>query len=333
MKSNASCDNGGSLLPADYASYATWQVNYIKSVQTYAGITPYAISVQNEPDQTQPYDSATWTAAEIESYILNNLGPAITAAGLPTLIMMPESSNPNRLTTYANTCMTTPACASYVGIIADHGYDDSQVSYTTGITNQHLWQTEDGPIGTAAQTFDPSIATAVNTYAKNIHSDLTLGWSAWCWWAWASGNPGQQLIDAYVTGDVSKTLWVMGQWSRFVRPGWVRIDSTANPQTGVYITAFKSPSGGSYSIVAVNTNSSATSQTFTFSGFPNATSITPWVTSSTLDLAAQPSVAVEGNSFSFSLPEESVTTFVGTTSGKSASSPVGPPSGLSVSVK
>jgi len=222
--------------------------------------------------------------------------------------------------------MTDSAAAAYVGIVADHDYGNNQISYTTG--GKPEWQTE---VSTLTGAFDPSIATAVK-YAKEIHNNMTLGVAAWVWWSWHSSNSSQQLIDV-ATGTVSKTLYTMGNWSKFVRQGWVRIDSTANPQTGVYITAFKSPSGGSYSVVAVNTNSSATSQTFTFSGFPSTNSITPWVTSSTLDLAAQPSVAVDGNSFSFSLPAESVTTFVGTTSGSSTKSPVGPPSGLSASVK
>jgi len=326
MKSNAACANGGSLLAADYGSYATWLINYVNSVKTYTGITLYAVSVQNEPDQNVDYDSAIWTAQNIHDFILNDLGPAFATAGLTTKIVMPEVSNADLLNAYANTTMTDSAAAAYVGIVADHDYGNNQISYTTG--GKPEWQTE---VSTLTGAFDPSIATAVK-YAKEIHNNMTLGVAAWVWWSWHSSNSSQQLIDV-ATGTVSKTLYTMGNWSKFVRQGWVRIDSTANPQTGVYITAFKSPSGGSYSVVAVNTNSSATSQTFTFSGFPSTNSITPWVTSSTLDLAAQPSVAVDGNSFSFSLPAESVTTFVGTTSGSSTKSPVGPPSGLSASVK
>src|SRR5208283_4958590 len=99
------------------------------------------------------------------------------------------------------------------------------------------------------------------------------------------------------------------------------------------VTAFKNPAENSYAIVAVNTNTSTTSQTFTFSGFPSTTSVTPWVTSNTLSLDGQSSVAVDSDSFSFPLSAQSVTTFVGTTSGSSAGSPVAPPRSLTVSVK
>ncbi|MGO9842877.1 MAG: glycoside hydrolase family 30 beta sandwich domain-containing protein [Candidatus Acidiferrales bacterium] len=331
MKSNGSYTNGGSLLVGSYGAYATWLTNYVESVQTYFNITPYGVSVQEEPDQNVAYDSAIWSPQNLHDFILNNLGPSFASAGLTTKIMMPQASCADLLAKYANTTMEDSAAAAYVGIVADEDFCNNQVSYTTGGAGTAAkpdWMVATGPLGSGA--FDPSIGTAL-TFAQQIHSSMTLGWAAWCFWTWHSSNPNQQLIDIS-TGTVSKTLYAMGQWSKFVRPGWVHIDSTANPQTGVYVTAFKS-SSGSYAVVAINTNHSATSQTFTFSGFPSTTSITPWVTSSTLSLATQPAVAVEGDSFSFSLPAESVTTFVGAASGSSTGGPVAPPSLLSVSVK
>jgi glucuronoarabinoxylan endo-1,4-beta-xylanase len=326
MKTNGSYTNGGSLLPGSYGAYATWLTNHVKSVQTYAGVTLYALSVQGEPNLVTSYDSAIFSAQNTHDFILNSLGPSFASAGLTTKIMIPETSCAGSLLAqYADTTMNDSAAAAYVGIVADHDFCNSQVTYSKGKPD---WMTGDGPLGNGP--FDPSIGTALK-FAQRMHNNMTLGWAAWVFWEWHSANANQQLIDI-TTGTVSKTLYVMGQWSKFVRPGWLRIDSIANPQSGVYVTAFKSPSGDSYSIVAVNTNSGATAQTFTFSGFPNTSSITPWVTSSTLDLAAQPSVAVDADSFGFSLPAESVTTFVGTTSG-SASHPVAPPSNLLANVK
>ena len=293
-KSNNSYSNGGYLCIANgnpagctaghYADYATYLTNYVKSVQTYVGITPYAVSVQEEPDQNVPYDSAIWSAQNIHDFVLNNLGPSFSSAGLTTRIMMPQPSCANLLHGLADTTMNDSAAAAYVGIVAGEDFCNNQISYTVGhagTTGTPDWMVATGNLGSGP--FDPSIAGGLE-FAKQIHNNTTLGWSAWVYWIWHSSNANQQLIDI-ATGTVSKTLWVMGQWSKFVRPGWVRIDTTENPQTGVYVTAFKSPDGGSYSIVAVNTNNSATSQTFTFSGFPSTTSITPWVTSSTLDLA------------------------------------------------
>lgn len=325
MKTNSSYTNGGSLLPGSYEAYATWLTNYVESVQTYAGITPYVVSVQNEPNYTASYDSAIWSAQNLHDFILNNIGPSFASAGLTTKIMMPEANCFNELANYADTTMNDPAAAAYVGIIANHDYCNNQGSYTNG--GKPLWMTE---VSTLSGPFDPSIGAALN-FGKRIHNGMTSGLGAWFYWTWHSRNASQQLIDIS-TGTVSKTLWVMCNWSKFVRPGWVRIDTAANPQPGVFVTAFKSPSETSYSIVVVNMNTNATLQTFGFNGFPVSASVTPWITSSNFDLVAQSTVAVDSNSFSFSLPPESVTTFVGTTNGSTGSS-VAPPSSLRVSVQ
>jgi len=49
---------------------------------------------------------------------------------------------------------------------------------------------------------------------------------------------------------------------------------------------------------------------FSMNGF-TASSITPWITSASYNLAAQGAVSA-GSSFSYNLPAQSVTTFVGT---------------------
>ena len=98
-----------------------------------------------------------------------------------------------------------------------------------------------------------------------------------------------------------------------MRPGWVRIGVTANPQSGVYVTAFKNASTGDFAIVAINQNGSGTAQTVNLSGF-TAPSVVPWVTSASLNLAAQSSVTISGGAFSYTLPADSVTTFAGTMS-------------------
>ncbi len=68
--------------------------------------------------------------------------------------------------------------------------------------------------------------------AKVIHYDLTEGdAAAWQWWASNNGGEPEGRATRYSlmkandpsTTVPSKNLWVLGQWSRFVRPGMVRI--------------------------------------------------------------------------------------------------------------
>jgi glucuronoarabinoxylan endo-1,4-beta-xylanase len=96
--------------------------------------------------------------------------------------------------------------------------------------------------------------------------------------------------------------------SKFVRPGFVRIDVSSVPP-GVSMTAFQDASSANPVVVAINTSGDKP-MGISFAG--NApSSVTPWVTSATLDLAPQASVPLSGNRVQVTLPAQSVTTLVG----------------------
>jgi len=96
----------------------------------------------------------------------------------------------------------------------------------------------------------------------------------------------------------------MGNFSKFVRPGWQRIGVTGS---GTPLVSAYKYSDGSFAIVAINPGS-AQRTTFSLSGL-GAASVTPWVTSPSLSLVAQTAVSVSGSSFTSTLPATSVTTF------------------------
>ena len=147
---------------------------------------------------------------------------------------------------------------------------------------------------------------------ERIHSYLaTANANAWVWWAfsgqvWLGDGGGDGTLTDF-NGNPAKRAYVTGQWSKFVRPGWNRIDVTDT--SGMSITAFKNAATGQFAIVVVNSGSD-TSDTFTLNGF-NATSVTPWITSTTQSLEQQSDVAVSGGAFSYTVPAGSVMTFVG----------------------
>jgi glucuronoarabinoxylan endo-1,4-beta-xylanase len=162
--------------------------------------------------------------------------------------------------------------------------------------------------------------------AVNMHQFLTTASvSAYEWWELAydssSGNFG--LTDQ--SYNPTKRFWATGNWSKFVRPGWVRIDATASPQSGVYVTAFENQSSGSFAIVAVNTTGNSVSQPFSLTGL-SAGSVTPYITDANNNLANQASVPVSSGSFTSTLTASSVTTFVTLGAGPQ------PPSNLSGTV-
>ena len=343
MKSNSSvyCDTGsgsnGVLNSSSYGAYATWLSNYIASLSQ-AGINLYALSVQNEPDTCpSDYGGATWTAADYDTFIRTNLGPTLTSAGqTSTLIAMPESGGypadapyggglHTGMDSYATNCIDDSSCAQYVSICATHDYEENypyQPAADTLCANagKRLWQTE----VYNGTSFDGSMTDGL-IWAQQIQYWLVnANANAWLWWEIFSPYSDNEPLYDPSSGEPSKRLFVIGQWSKFVRPGWMRIDATASPQSGVYVSAFKNSSTGAFAIIAVNTNTNGLSQTFSLAGFPAVTTVTPTLTSSGVNLTAQTGVNVSSNAFSYMLPGQSVTTFVSTASGSSSGAPVAP---------
>ncbi|HKI68773.1 MAG TPA: hypothetical protein VKA67_04235, partial [Verrucomicrobiae bacterium] len=126
------------------------------------------------------------------------------------------------------------------------------------------------------------------------------------WWLVASGNQG--LLDT--SAGPAKRLFAFGQYSRFVRPDFYRIDATSS-QPSTLISAYRATNSTAFAIVVVNTNAATNViQTFDLANF-TAASVTPWITSATLSLAPQTPVNVTNASFTYTVPAMSVVTFVG----------------------
>jgi O-glycosyl hydrolase len=76
------------------------------------------------------------------------------------------------------------------------------------------------------------------------------------------------------------------------------------------VTAFQSADNDAFAIVVVNTGSEVSNQVFDV-GTQTATSVVPWITSSTLSLAQQTSVTITDGSLTYTIPASSVVTFAG----------------------
>ena len=305
MKSNGSFINGGSLLPTDYTAWADSLVAYLNLLRSH-GVPLYAISVQNEPDLKTAYGSSTYSGKDLHDFV-PVLHAALERAGFgKTKIMIAETSRWDFSLTKAS--MADPAVASDVGILAAHGYG-SERSSAPVTHGKPIWQTEDS---SQSSIYDGSMQDALS-WASKIHDYLTEGRvNAWHWFFLSDGPKYGNGTDNAALTDINlnypKRTYMTGQWSKFVRPGWYRIGvSHGGP---LRITAFKDPQGKSFAIVIVNSTDRAIRQTFLLDRF-SANSVTPWITSSTLSLAAQAPVPVRGAKFSYPLPASSVTTFSG----------------------
>lgn len=190
-----------------------------------------------------------------------------------------------------------------------------------------FWQTEtcimsnDEEIG-GGGGYDRTMKTALYV-ARIIHHDLVYAnASAWQWWRAVGGDYKDGLLRAYPDtsnpeGNVvdSKLLWVLGNYSRFIRPGAVRLEMDAcdgenniipegaTVVNGVMCSAYRN-TDGKYVVVAINY--SAEDKPFSFRLSDGK--ISSWKIYRTSDVEGENLKPV--SSFRNILLSRSVTTFV-----------------------
>jgi glucuronoarabinoxylan endo-1,4-beta-xylanase len=307
--------NSGGLY---YRPYASQLANYVVSMKN-AGINLYAISIQNEPDEDTSYESCVWTAQQIHGFIPYLYNTLVASNVGSTKIMIPESFQWRF--DLAATSMSDSTSSNYVGILGSHNYDDADypaapVTAFGTPCPKPLWQTEVA-ILTPSGSSDSSIANGVY-WAERIYQFLTVAQvNAWhYWWLIAGNSTGNQgLCDT--NWVPAKRMYTLGQYSRFVRPGYYRIGVNTGGGA-LQISAYKDTSSLNFAIVAVNpTGNIDVTNTFNLANFPGASTVTPWITSGSQSLAVQTNVTVSGGAFTYTIPAQSVVTFVGQAIGPS----------------
>lgn len=309
FKSNGSTTNGGFVGNTNnYQAYANQLAGYVVSMKKTYGINLYALSIQNEPDaNVNSYESCNWSPQEIHDFVPYLYNALVASNVASTKIILPESQNWQDYSNLTVTAMTDPNTASLVSIVADHNYDgmtgpSSLIKNTYGKT---LWETEVALLSGS----DSSIANGVY-YAGRIHLFMTSAQvNAWHYWWLLGGNStgNESLTDG--NNVPTKRMYALGNFSRFVRPNYYRIN-VANTTSQLQISAYQDSVSSNFAVVAVNASPNQVMQTFNLTNF-SAASVTPWVTSASLSLAGQPPVAVTNQSFSYLIPGMSIVTFAG----------------------
>ena len=111
------------------------------------------------------------------------------------------------------------------------------------------------------------------------------------------------------TYAVDKRLYTIGNYSRFVKPGYFRVQTNSELTSGVVLSAYKNESEHKLVVVAINENVNPRDLELKLTGI-NATSATPWRTSQTEDLANIPELPIADNTLKVTLASGSVTTYV-----------------------
>jgi glucuronoarabinoxylan endo-1,4-beta-xylanase len=269
---------GGKLNAGSYAAYATHLRNFNTAV---GGVT--AISPSNEPDWVTTYESMNNTAQELGTFISQQ------GANCGAPIMGPETLGMNQsFTTTANS-----VGGNNLRYICGHIYGHAPYSLNLG---KEVWMTEHYTNTNNANGWPDALGVA-----KEIHDVMNAGWSMYVWW-YIRRSYG--FLDE--SGNVTKRGYVMAHFSKFIRPGYNKISCSANPTSGVYVTAYRS--GSRIVVVAINQNTSITYQPFTISGV-TVSGFNRYRTTSSSNLTTD-NFTISGGSFGINLPASSVTTLV-----------------------
>lgn len=309
MKSNGSTSRGY-LRTDKYQAYATYLAEHIKNYKTKFGIDITHIGISNEPNIETDYSSCTWTSAQFKTFMSNYLVPTFDKEGITAKVVMGEPMTCTE--SYAIDSLNDPIAITRTDIVGCHNYGSSYTTFpTTKAKGKDIWQTEISDMNGNDITITDGLK-----WSKQIFDFMTItqgnAWNYW-WGACYKTYNGEGLIQMDMnskTYKIAKRLYTIGQYSKFIRPGWQRFAATANPVSGVYVTAYKDPAGGKFAIVAMNNGSTSQSITYNLTGFTPA-SITPYTTSATQDLAQGTPITVSGSSFTANLAANSITTFVG----------------------
>jgi len=136
----------------------------------------------------------------------------------------------------------------------------------------------------------------------------------WLYWWWQALYQDDNEGLAYLKGESAsaakaKRFYTLGNYSKFVRPGYVAVEVAGSVGSDVLISAYKSEDGKTVAIVAINKGGGAASPKIGFAGI-TPTSCTPTVTSANDNLKDGTAVTVTGGLLTASLASKTVTTYV-----------------------
>jgi O-glycosyl hydrolase len=331
--------NGGTLNPNKYSAFATWLTQAVQMYKN-AGITPYAISPQNEPLFVEPYNSCTYTTYWYRDMIkgvipqVKSAHPGLKVFGSENMLEL-EGADNNYPYFYHTTLKNDATAMGLIDRIAVHGYSNG-VNPSSGSTLAQYWTRHKTEF--SAPFNKPEWMTETSGYvdtwessggkpgafnlALDMHAALYYGdLAGWLWWS-GSGDPGStdaigefQLMHGTTVG---KKYYASKQFYRYIRPGARRMD-TNSPDSNLFVTAYYHAGNNTHTVVILNT--ATTSKTVSITGSNLPASYDMYVTSASQNNQLTTNVSANG----ITLPPRSIVTLqaggtplAGTSAAKSA---------------
>lgn len=237
MKTNASRVGGGHLKKECYASWARYICRYIQEFRQ-RGIRVVALSVQNEPNATQTWDSCLFTPEEERVFLKDYLCPTLRVSDLSDIQIYVWDHNKERLFDRACAVLTEDTSPMVSGI-AFHWYSGDHFD-AIRLVKEHYpdknLMFSEGCI--EYSRFDKNQLANAQRYGHDMLGNLAAGMNQFVDWNIclnAQGGPNYAgnfceapIICNIETGEISYKLsfYYIDHFSRYIHPGACRIATT-----------------------------------------------------------------------------------------------------------
>lgn len=305
LKDNNS-DIRGVLLPQNYKAFKDY-INEFIAYEAANGAKIDVVSIQNEPDWKPTYESCDYTADDFINF-LNAPGQIVGAK-----VAAPESLNFNQ--TMTNAILSNDSAAAKISIVAGHIYGGGLAKFPLAEQKKkEIWMTEyllnlnTGNTGAAAwSTY--SEAAIWNESLKmlgSVHDAMNNNWNAYIWWYlqrfYSFIGDGEQNTT---NGAVLKRGYAFSHFSKYVRPGFVRIGVDVPSTSPLKITSYKKDA---QTVIVVINSDFAAVKSVQFSGL-TPKSVTSYTTTETATMTKSTLTATD-NVIELDIAPYSVTTLV-----------------------
>src|SRR6201996_7112422 len=122
MKSNNDMLHGGKLKPVFDQNWADFYIKFINAYQK-QGIPIWGLTVQNEPEANQKWESCIFTAGEERDFVKNFLGPTLHKNGFADKKLIVWDHNRDQVYQRASTILEDKEAARYVWGVGYHWYE------------------------------------------------------------------------------------------------------------------------------------------------------------------------------------------------------------------
>lgn len=250
------------LKPGSEGAFARYLADWVQTLQTRWPLT--AVSPINEPQwdwnpskgqegsSYSPEEAYRLTAAVVAEFRARGLTLPVSVVDSGEWSVAKNRAYVDRLAADPSLwpALTPYAVHSYWSDVFDK--EEFAEYAARKLPGLGLWQTE----WTEMRQGRDVGMTAALTLAQVVHEDFTVGGvTSWQYWiAVSKYDYADGLLyadEATQTATPTKKLWALGQWSRFVRPGAVRVRVEVDPAAGLLVSAFRNPAG-SVVVVLVN---------------------------------------------------------------------------------